>query len=119
MIADTNGDFSYDRDAALAEWNKTRTGPLVVPTHLNHILYVRLPDDAAPFSQQGFVDPTAGENAPHLGLLFSQISSHLPASSTDRPVPPGGTGNVTVQILAANLHPTSRESSLPSTYALD
>jgi len=108
MFQTTIQDTDYDRDAALAQWNETRTGPLVLPGHLNHIIYVRLPDDAAPFSELGFTDPTGGDNSPHIEFVFSQISSQPPATATDVPLPPSG--GVTIQILAVNLHPISRGS---------
>jgi len=81
---------SFDRDTALAEWNVTGTGPLSLPGHLNHIIYVRFPDDAAPFSQNNFTDPSPGKNSPHIEMVYSQISSQLPQTAIDFPPPPPG-----------------------------
>ncbi|KXN87048.1 Choline dehydrogenase, mitochondrial [Leucoagaricus sp. SymC.cos] len=94
----------FDRDTALAQWNETPTGPLVLPNHLNHIIYVRLPDDAAPFIQEGFADPTAGKNSPHIEFVFSQISAHSPATVVDVPPTPSG-GSVTLKTTDAFAHP--------------
>ncbi|KAF5351617.1 hypothetical protein D9756_007498 [Leucocoprinus leucothites] len=110
MFNTTIQDTDFDRDRALAEWNTTRTGPLTLPGHLNHIVYLRLPDDAAPFSQEGFTDPTPGENSPHIEMVYSQISAHLPQTSIDIPSPPPGTTNVMIQLFVVNLHPISRGS---------
>ncbi len=101
--------ISYDRDTALAEWNKTRTGPMVLPGHLTHIIFVRLLEDAAPFSQLGFVDPAPGNDSPHIEFVFSQISAHPPVSTADIPLPPAGLGGVTIQFSGVNLQPISRE----------
>jgi len=81
---------SFDRHTALAEWNATRTGPLSLPGHLNHIIYVRFPDDAPPFSQNNFTDPSPGKNSPHIEMVYSQISSQLPQTAIDFPAPPPG-----------------------------
>ncbi|KAF5349539.1 hypothetical protein D9756_008782 [Leucocoprinus leucothites] len=108
LMETTIQDTDFDRDAALAEWNETRTGPLVLPNHLNHIVYVRLPEDAPPFSQGGFSDPAPGKDSPHIEFVFSQISTHPPATVVD--VPPTPSDITTIQFLAVNLHPVSRGS---------
>ncbi|KAJ3562140.1 hypothetical protein NP233_g9760 [Leucocoprinus birnbaumii] len=108
LMNTTIRDTDFDRDAALTEWNETRTGPLVLPNHLNHIVYVRLPEDAPPFSKGGFQDPTAGKHSPHIEYVFSQISTHPPATVVD--VPPTPSDVTTIQFLAVNLHPVSRGS---------
>lgn len=51
--------------------------------HLNHVVYVRLPGDASPFSQGQFVDPTGGDNSPHIEFSLSQISSSSPTMTVD------------------------------------
>lgn len=83
--------YSFDLDQALAQWNSNRTGRLIIPNHLNNLIWVRLPDDAVPFDQGTFMDPTAGgKNTPHVELSFAQISSHPPATTVDIPqLPPG------------------------------
>ena len=81
---------SFDRDTALAEWNATRTGPLSLPGHLNHIIYVRFSDDAPPSSQNDFTDPSPWNNSPHIEMVHSQISSQLPQTAIDFPPPPPG-----------------------------
>jgi hypothetical protein len=49
---------------------------MVMPGPLkNQIVWVRLPDDSAPFSQDGFIDPSPGKNAPHLEVYTAQIST--------------------------------------------
>ncbi|KAJ3562420.1 hypothetical protein NP233_g9585 [Leucocoprinus birnbaumii] len=109
MLNTTIEDTDFDRDTALAQWNATRTGPLSLPGHLNHIVYVRFPDNSSLFNQDGFTDPTPGKGSPHIEMVYSQISAQLPQTAIDFPPPPPGT-NVTIQILVANLHPLSRGS---------
>lgn len=78
----------------------------MLPGHLNHIIYVRLPGDIV--SQLGFADPSPGDNSPHIEFVFSQISANPPVTTADGPPPPTGAG-VTIQTFAVNLHPISRE----------
>jgi hypothetical protein len=59
-----------------------------LPGHLNQVIWVRLPNDAAPFSQDGFADPSPGNNAPHIEMFYSQISTHLLVTGGDVPLPP-------------------------------
>lgn len=74
----------------MAEWNRTRTGPLALPSHLNHLIWVRLPEDATPFSQDGFSDPTGGKDSPHIEMVPLQISSRPPPVAIELPpMPPG------------------------------
>ncbi|KXN87042.1 Pyridoxine 4-oxidase [Leucoagaricus sp. SymC.cos] len=102
---------AFDRDTALAEWNATRSGPLTVPGHLkNQIIAVRLPDDAPPFSQYGFDDPTPGPTAPHLEIYHSAITQNLPNPNGQVPIPPEVGNITTVQLSAVNVHPKSRGS---------
>lgn len=77
---------SYDRNAALAEWNETRTGPLSHSGRLNHYTWVRLSND----TNLGFPDPTGGKNSPHFEFSFVQISHNLPVMAVPIPLPPQG-----------------------------
>lgn len=63
---------------------------MVLPDHLNNIVYIRFPDDAPPFSQFGFPDPSAGPNSPHAEFVYTQISARAPATVVDVPMPPPG-----------------------------
>ncbi|KAF7362799.1 Choline dehydrogenase, mitochondrial [Mycena venus] len=52
----------------LAEWNTSRTGPLVdIP--LSQIGWLRVPDNSSIFEE--FPDPAAGPNTPHFELMIS------------------------------------------------
>ncbi|KXN84307.1 Glucose dehydrogenase [FAD, quinone] [Leucoagaricus sp. SymC.cos] len=76
----------FDQEAALEEWNKTRTGPLSLPGGVSHITFVRL----SQFSE-GLLDPTGGSNSPHVELSYTGISSQLPPTFGPAPqFPPGG-----------------------------
>lgn len=102
----------FDMDTALAQWNESRTGPLALPIHLkNQVIWIRLPDDAPPFSEGGFVDPSPGPNAPHIEVYATQISTTLPTSNISQIPPPPDLGNVlTLQLQIVNLHAASRGS---------
>ncbi|KAF8214099.1 hypothetical protein K438DRAFT_1956192 [Mycena galopus ATCC 62051] len=54
---------------ALAQWNTSRTGPLVDSGVGTHISYLRLPNNSSAFSVHP--DPSAGPGAPHLELTFT------------------------------------------------
>ncbi|KAF5349692.1 hypothetical protein D9756_008774 [Leucocoprinus leucothites] len=106
MFNTTIQDTDFDLETALAEWNANRTGPLIMPSNLkNQIVWVRFTDNEIPF-----VDPTPGENSPHVEFYFSQISSH--PGFTNGEVPPEAIPTVanltTIQLALINLHPTSR-----------
>ena len=81
--------LSVDLDTALSEWNTTRTGPLAMPGHLkNQIIWIRLPDDAPPFSEYGFSDPSPGHNSSHIEIYTVQISTSTPQNNALVPAPP-------------------------------
>ena len=99
--------YSFDREAALAQWNQTRTGPLAIPNRLNHLIFVRLPDDGPLFNQAEFLDVTAGKDSPHLEIMILQISSQqLPPTLLE-----SGTVSKKIALLVINLHPVSRKLS--------
>ncbi|KAJ7139326.1 aryl-alcohol oxidase-like protein [Mycena epipterygia] len=77
----------------LAQWNMTRTGPLV-DTPLSHIGWLRIPDISAEFP-----DPAAGPNTAHYELIVG--------NGILKGAPP--TGNF-VSISAAVVSPTARGS---------
>ncbi|KAJ6498864.1 aryl-alcohol-oxidase from pleurotus Eryingii [Mycena sanguinolenta] len=80
----------------LAQWNTTRTGPLVdSPT--SQLGWLRIPDNSSIFEQ--FPDPAAGPNTPHYELIFASGFFGVP--------PP--TGNF-ISIIVAVVSPTSRGS---------
>jgi choline dehydrogenase len=82
---------SYNMAAALAQWNETGKGPMAMPHHLNHIAWVRLAEDATPFSKDGFADPIGDmPNSPHIELIPLQISSHPPPVTIKLPPVPNG-----------------------------
>ncbi|EKM83317.1 hypothetical protein AGABI1DRAFT_69614 [Agaricus bisporus var. burnettii JB137-S8] len=117
VLPTTLPDTDFDRDQALAQWNHNRTGRLIIPNHLNNLIWVRLADDAVPFGEGAFIDPTGGgKNSPHVEFSFSQISIHPPKTTVDIPDLPPDSNTTTVQMTAVNLHPVSRGSmSLNST----
>jgi hypothetical protein len=47
---------SYSMSEPMAVWNETGRGPMAMPHHLNHVIWVRLPANATPFSKDGLVD---------------------------------------------------------------
>ncbi|KAJ3561543.1 hypothetical protein NP233_g10130 [Leucocoprinus birnbaumii] len=92
---------TYNQTVALQEWNTTRTGPLTRSFQLNHMSFIRLPEDSPPFTTEGFSDPTSGKDTPHVEFTFFAIGS---------PDPANGVVNATVQVYVINLHPISRGS---------
>lgn len=80
----------------LAEWNSTRTGPLV-NTPLGPIGWLRVPDNSSIFER--FPDPAAGPNTAHYELITVNGGIGAP--------PP--TGNL-MAIVAAVVSPASRQS---------
>lgn len=92
--------FSFDQDAALKEWNTTRTGPLSRPFQMDHLTFVRLPKNAPPFRKEGFQDPSPPKGSAHIEFSFHMIGD-LGQGSTD--------GRSGLQADVVNLHPFSRE----------
>lgn len=110
MFNTTIPNTDIDADAALAQWNETHTGPLVMPGPLkNQIVWVRLPEDSPAFTPpHKFKDPSPGKNAPHIEVYTNQISAT--PFPVDGQLPPGVNGTNTVQLSVVNLHPASRGS---------
>ncbi|TFK36268.1 pyranose dehydrogenase [Crucibulum laeve] len=52
----------------LAQWNATRTGPMV-DAAVNHVAWMRLPKNASIFER--FSDPSSGKNSPHYEIAIS------------------------------------------------
>lgn len=77
---------SFDEDAALVEWNKSRTGPMAKGGRLNHLVWVRLPEDN-PVFDHGVPDPSGGKNSPHIEFQFGQISRISPVKPGPNAVP--------------------------------
>ncbi|KAJ7451784.1 aryl-alcohol-oxidase from pleurotus Eryingii [Mycena galericulata] len=80
----------------LAEWNSTRSGPLV-DNPLSHMGWLRIPDNSSIF--ENFPDPSAGPNTPHYEFI---ISNGLLA-------PPPPTGNF-FGVVPAVVSPAARGS---------
>ncbi|KAF7357759.1 L-sorbose 1-dehydrogenase [Mycena venus] len=80
----------------LAQWNTSRTGPLVNPP-TNQLGWFRIPDNSSIFER--FPDPAAGPNTSHYELMFAN-------GMFDAPPP---TGNF-ISITPALVSPTSRGS---------
>ncbi|KAF9448639.1 GMC oxidoreductase [Macrolepiota fuliginosa MF-IS2] len=101
----------FDQQAALEQWNQTRTGPLAQLSPTNHITWIRLPADTPPF-HAGLADPTAGPDSPHIEVIYISLSSDSGSGVAPTSVPQvsSGSANVTIQSLIANLHPISRGS---------
>ncbi|KAG6844222.1 hypothetical protein H0H87_008700 [Tephrocybe sp. NHM501043] len=97
MVNSTDTFEELNRNATLAEnalrqWNKTRTGPLVVST-FNNVGWIRLPLNLSIFAQ--FPDPSAGLHTAHFELLptngitrppfptslsYSNVDAHRPSA---------------------------------------
>ncbi|EKM75486.1 hypothetical protein AGABI1DRAFT_123150 [Agaricus bisporus var. burnettii JB137-S8] len=97
----------YDVDAALIEWKKSHTGPLAQGGRLNHLTWVRLPDD-----KLDGLDPSSGKNSPHIEFQFGQISHQLPPSGVPReaPIPSEASIDTVLQFAVVNLYTVSRGS---------
>ncbi|TFK33728.1 aryl-alcohol-oxidase from pleurotus Eryingii [Crucibulum laeve] len=85
---------------AMAEWNATQQGPLV-DTVVNHLGWLRLPDNATIFEK--FDDPSSGANTAHFEFLISNglLSASIPStgnfmSITTGVVSPVSRGSVTL-----------------------
>ncbi|KAJ7248207.1 aryl-alcohol-oxidase from pleurotus Eryingii [Mycena haematopus] len=65
-------------DEALAEWNKSHTGPFVMFT-ASHVAWLRLDPDSSIFDN--FADPSAGPETPHIELALGP-SDGLGTSTT-------------------------------------
>ncbi|KAJ7772263.1 aryl-alcohol-oxidase from pleurotus Eryingii [Mycena metata] len=102
FLVNSNNTFeTFDRNATLlaadlAEWNKTRMGPLV-DNPLSHTGWLRIPDDSSIFKQ--FPDAAAGPNTPHYEFIISNGMF----------LPPPPTGNF-MGVITAVVSPTSRGS---------
>ncbi|KAJ3553555.1 hypothetical protein NP233_g12615 [Leucocoprinus birnbaumii] len=98
----------FDLDEAIAEWNTTHTGPLIMSAPLkNQIVWVRLKDDSPAFEVGP--DPSPGENAPHIEVNTNAVSA-ITGASVNAQLAPGVNGTNTIQISLINLHPVSRGS---------
>ncbi|KXN82932.1 Choline dehydrogenase, mitochondrial [Leucoagaricus sp. SymC.cos] len=71
----------FDQQAALKQWNESRTGPLSRSLLTNHITWVRLPANSPPF-QSGFIDPTGGPNSPHIEMIWTSLNT-ISSSTAD------------------------------------
>ncbi|KAF5349532.1 hypothetical protein D9756_008789 [Leucocoprinus leucothites] len=88
MFNTTIENTDFDLEAAIAEWNATHTGPLVISAPLkNQVAWVRLPENSPAFGAGR--DPSPGENAPHIEINTNQISAATPDSVVGG-LPPGG-----------------------------
>ncbi|KAJ7636271.1 aryl-alcohol oxidase [Roridomyces roridus] len=76
------------RDIDLAQWNATRTGPLVSIVG-SHVAFLRL--DANGTALGNFEDPAAGPKTPHLEMEFAVI-----------PIPAGGGNFMSVQCVVVS-----------------
>lgn len=56
----------------------------------NQIVWVRLSDNVPAFSRDGFYDPSPGPNSPHIEIYSSQISTDVPATDGQVPLPTDG-----------------------------
>ena len=54
----------------------------------NQVMWIRLPDDAPPFSEHGFSDPSPGPGSPHIEIYSAQISTSTPETNVLVPAPP-------------------------------
>lgn len=52
---------------ARAEWDATRTGPMVIPGGTGQVIFARIPNGSPLW--QGHADPASGPNAPHFELV--------------------------------------------------
>ncbi|KAJ7680733.1 aryl-alcohol oxidase [Mycena polygramma] len=102
FLVNSNNTFeTAERNATLAaeqlaQWNTTRTGPLVDPP-TNQLGWFRIPNNSTIFER--FSDPAAGPNTSHYELIF--VNGML--------APPPPTGNF-LSVTPAVVSPTSRGS---------
>ncbi|KAJ7254438.1 aryl-alcohol oxidase-like protein [Mycena rebaudengoi] len=92
-------------DEVLAEWNKSHTGPFASfgPAH---IAWLRLDPDSSIF--ENFTDPSAGQDTPHIELVFWVRFSSVPG--------PGNFVNIGMSVVT----PISRGSiTINSSYPFD
>ncbi|KAJ7323935.1 pyranose dehydrogenase [Mycena albidolilacea] len=64
---------------ALAQWNQSRTGPLVDSTPGTHAAWLRLSPDSPAFAVHG--DPSPSADAPHFEVLFQPSGLGAPGNS--------------------------------------
>ncbi|KAF8133508.1 aryl-alcohol oxidase [Mycena galopus ATCC 62051] len=64
---------------ALAQWNRSRTGPLVDSTPGTHAAWLRLSPDSPAFAVHA--DPSPGPDAPHFEVLFQPTGLGAPGNS--------------------------------------
>jgi len=60
----------------LSQWQQNRTGPFVSSAGINHVAWLRVPNNATIWSQ--FSDPAAGQNSAHFEFLFF-VSCRMPS----------------------------------------
>nr|V5NC32.1 RecName: Full=Pyranose dehydrogenase; Short=PDH; AltName: Full=Pyranose:quinone oxidoreductase 1; Flags: Precursor [Agaricus xanthodermus]AHA85314.1 pyranose dehydrogenase [Agaricus xanthodermus] len=104
MFDTTLPNTDYDVAAALTEWDKSRSGPMAHGARLNHLTWVRLPDDKLNGS-----DPSSGKDSPHIEFQFRQISHQLPPADVPNQVqlPDPDSIGVVLQFSVVNLYSIS------------
>jgi hypothetical protein len=81
---------------ALAQWEKSRTGPLVDSDPGTHAGWLRLSPDSPAFAVHA--DPSPGPDAPHFEILFQPSGLGAPGNS--------------ISLAMAMISPVSRASPL-------
>nr|Q3L243.1 RecName: Full=Pyranose dehydrogenase 2; Short=PDH 2; AltName: Full=Pyranose:quinone oxidoreductase 2; Flags: Precursor [Leucoagaricus meleagris]AAW82998.1 pyranose dehydrogenase [Leucoagaricus meleagris]AAW82999.1 pyranose dehydrogenase [Leucoagaricus meleagris] len=104
MFDTTLPNTDYDVAAALTEWDNSRSGPMAYAARLNHLTWVRLPDDKLSGS-----DPSSGHDSPHIEFQFRQISHQLPPADVPNQVqlPDPDSIGVVLQFSVVNLYSIS------------
>nr|Q3L245.1 RecName: Full=Pyranose dehydrogenase 1; Short=PDH 1; AltName: Full=Pyranose:quinone oxidoreductase 1; Flags: Precursor [Leucoagaricus meleagris]AAW82996.1 pyranose dehydrogenase [Leucoagaricus meleagris]AAW82997.1 pyranose dehydrogenase [Leucoagaricus meleagris]4H7U_A Chain A, Pyranose dehydrogenase [Leucoagaricus meleagris] len=120
MFDTTLPSTDFDVDAALTEWTNSHTGPLARGARLNHLTFVRLPDD-----KLNGQDPSSGKNSPHIEFQFAQITPQVPTLGVPKqaPLPAANSYRLLLQLAVVNLYSISRGSislsdNNPFTYPL-
>ncbi|EKM75427.1 hypothetical protein AGABI1DRAFT_123192 [Agaricus bisporus var. burnettii JB137-S8] len=86
---------NYDAIRALAQWNESHTGPMAQAAALNHLAWIRLPDNKL----AGSSDPASGQSSPHIEFQFGKISPSITSQN-----------ETVLSVSVINLHTTSRGS---------
>ncbi|KAK6980925.1 aryl-alcohol oxidase [Favolaschia claudopus] len=84
-------------NAALAQWNKSHTGPMVDALPGSNVAWLRLKDDSPLLAM--YADPSSGPSAPHFEIIIQPFGPGLPGhfiSLTMAMISPVSRGSITL-----------------------